>query len=250
MARLLTARSFDGGHCRLTRRGLALDLQLDGEDLEIVLGEEAKDRVKQVVRPAKFVLNPPAVSKRRLMLSLDKAEQRYRRVLDAKGTAAVGYQVGFEQPDPEYDCGWHVGPCDTGVEEGQELVLACMQGSLITGYVGLGVRVFSDAETKTAELYIRVHLVYVRPSRRGKGLGMLLAVATSVIARDVLNAVVRSVPAGYTVHTVLEADYTSEGGETFMDNVFSEVNSHHDVILPEAARRRVTLELPLLDAGW
>lgn len=250
VVRLLRARSFVGGHCGLTRRGLALELQLDGEDLEIVLGEEAARRVTHGVRPARFVLNPPTVPKRRLMESLERAEQRDQRRRTAQGIAEFGYQIGFGQPEPDYDCKWFAGPADAGVEEGQELVLACLQGSLIAGYAGLRVRVFSDAETKTAELYLSVHLVYVRPARRGRGLGMSLAVATGVIAIDVLSAVVRSVPAGYTVHSCLEADYTSDGGEVFMENVFSEMNAHHDVLQAAAGSRGVSLVQPVLDAGW
>lgn len=73
MVRLLRARSFVGGHCRLTRRGLALELQLDGEDLEIVLEEEAARRVTHGVRTARFVLNPSTVPKRWLMESLERA---------------------------------------------------------------------------------------------------------------------------------------------------------------------------------
>lgn len=134
--------------------------------------------------------------------------------------------------------------------EGQALAVVVFDPVHPVGYAGLQVSLLHDAVEREVFLSFRPELVYVTPTRRGRGYGLDLSLACGWICREVLEAVYRAVPAGTVIQSHVYADYESTGGEAFTGHLHGCLGWGVDMLRETGKRRSVTFDRVELDAGY
>jgi hypothetical protein len=191
--------------------------------------------------PTRIVINPKTLPLPRLRARLD----------EAKGHGELNeINVGYGLPKAgAYDQTWHVEDANDNLVETQHVVFVAFRGKSPVGYAG--VRIFIDhIAAREAEFRIEPLMVYVDPGHRGEGFGLDLSIATGWVATDLLHALYRAVPEHSTIACYVCAEYESNGGEAFTQQIVAELEVSSDTLCAPPKRRTVRIECVDLDAGY
>jgi GNAT superfamily N-acetyltransferase len=247
---LLQPAHFHGLDTQLDDSGLNLTLRVDHSVREnecVNLGktfDEGELILRRIasLRPfSTVVINPLFPTASELKEVLQSAQQKLRR----KEHINVAYGL------PEsYDQHWRRQEVNGFDSERQALVFVIYRGNRFAGYASIDVSLIHDVDSKEEVLTFSLDLIYVAPEYRKQGLGLDLSAACGLACCDVLNATYRAVKSGSAIRVVVEADYESEGGETFTEHIRDSLDVAVDILMERGKRRNISLSQVELDSGY
>jgi len=248
---LLKPKHFEGLATQLTDQGLAFDIQIGpdvraDEVFEIADGEQEVEEVLaelEGLRPyTRVIANPPQPS----------AQSLLKMLCDAQESLVPDESISIDYGLPnEYVRQWIRERTKDGDDsEGQQLVLVAFDKDTPVGYAGFEITLLRDNDESRIFLGHTLELVYVHPSQRGKGFGIDLSIACSRLCQDVLAATYRAAPFGYTIVPAVNADFESEGGERFTEQLALGLDFRADMLRMDGRRRSITITSTDVDAGY
>lgn len=248
---LLKQKHFNGLSTQLTDQGLHFDTQIGPDDraeeiFEIADGEnEVGDVLLELerLRPyTRVIANPQHPSAQSLLKMLS----------DAQDLLVPGESISIDYGLPsEYVRQWIRERTKDGDDsEGQQMVLVAFDKDTPVGYAGFGITLLRDNDESRIFLGHTLELVYVHPCQRGKGFGIDLSIACSRLCQDVLAATYRAAPSGYTIVPAVNADFESEGGEKFTEQLALGLDFRADMLRMDGRRRSITITSTDVDAGY
>ena len=79
---------------------------------------------------------------------------------------------------------------------------------------------------------------------------MDLSLACAALVSDIYLAVYNAIPNKSTLNINVDADYESDGGEKYIDVVFSEIEIVVELLQNKKIRKSITINDPQLEAGY
>lgn len=247
----LKPKHFDGLATQLTDQGLTFDIQLRPADrteeiFDIGDGEQEVEEVLaelEELRPyTRVIANPQQPSAHSLL----------KMLCDAQDSLVPDESISINYGLPEEYVRQWSRECtrDGDDSEGQRMVLVAFDQDTPVGYAGFGITLLHDKDEGQIFLGHTLELVYVHPSQRGKGFGIDLSIACSRLCQDVLIATYRAAPSGYTIVPAVNADFESEGGERFTQQLALGLDFRADMLRMDGRRRSITITSTDVDAGY
>jgi GNAT superfamily N-acetyltransferase len=246
---LLRAEHFSDGQTCLTDQGLQFAVCIDDEargSACLPIGEsfDETDRFLQAFagrKPTRIVVNPSNISTSDLLSFFETAQE--------KDPPEKRFNVIYALKD-DYERCWMLEDSPEVTIEGQTVVLVAFDGSEPVGFATVRLSVARGGEAARVHFLAMPKLVYVTPSRRGRGYGIDLSIAISWLLGDTLKALYRAVPAGSVISVAVSADYESKGGEAITQHVFSELECAVDMLDERGKRRSIGFDDVELDAAY
>jgi GNAT superfamily N-acetyltransferase len=246
---LLKAEHFSGSETRLTNRGLQFEACINddvrgGTHLSIGESFDETDGFLQAFAgrtPTRIVANPSNISTSDLHSFFESAQEN--------DPLEKTFNVLYGLKDDYQRC-WMLEGSPEETIEGQTVVLVAFDGSEPVGFATVRLSVARAGEGGRVHLLAMPKLVYVTPSRRGRGYGIDLSIAISWLLADTLKALYRAVPAGSVISVAVSADYESKGGEAITRYVFSELESAVDMLVEHGKRRSIEFDDVELGAAY
>ena len=195
---------------------------------------------------ATVLVNPKDTSAAKLLEILESDQQ----------TSGLGEKYKFHECYPtryESNLKWTYDD-DLSIADISIIFVAFVE-SKVVGFLNLEVSLrfdYSDDMTQTPMLtyVVNPHVVYVLSQERGKGYGFDLSVTCSDIACGLLYAVYDSVQDGSKIHTVIECQYESQGGEEITRYLKDSLVCIVEDLSENDGRDRIEITGVELDGGW
>lgn len=251
------------GPLSLTADGFHARMTIGPEDRNVAEyygfpGCEAPEELLEVARQrgsTHIELNPRALPPMRLLEIMQTYQTEADELRDDDGEA-VNIPLAFDCEGIGFD--WTAPKPGSPeardeVSQGQRCTLVAFDKGIPVGLVVATFTLYQEAEQPDAVLpTVNILLVYVAPAYRGRGFGLDLSLAMSLIAESFFLDTWNAVPDGTLLRPSVSADLVSEGGESFVLQVFGALQAARDnaYAFPEDYSPEIECEQVLGDFGW